>query len=87
MVEASIHPAGSDEDENDVDREDRAYSEYAKTDPIRRFQFDYDEHVALASVFPAAHVDGNKLTNKHSSRTYNNNNFNIIRRLDNIIYR
>ena len=62
LVETSVHPAGSDEDENAIDREDRAYSEYAKTDPIKRFQFDYDEHVALSSVFSAAHVDGNTLT-------------------------
>ena len=46
VIEISEPSHASDEDDNDVDREDRAYNEYAKTDPVRRFQFDYDEHVA-----------------------------------------
>ena len=60
---------------NEIDRDDQAYSEYTKTDPIRRFQFDYDEHVALVSVFPAAKVDGNTLTKKNPSHASSNNNF------------
>ena len=74
VVETSKHPPVSDEDKNEIDRDDRAYSEYAKTDPIRLFQFHYDEHVALASVFPAAKVDANTLHKKNPSHASNNNN-------------
>ena len=70
------HPLGSEEDENEIDRQDRAYNEYAKTDPIRRFQFDYDESVALANDNPAAALDGNSLTKKNPRNiSINNNNF------------
>ena len=52
---------GSDE-QNDIDRQDKEYCEFAKTDSIRRFQFDYDESVSLSSPCPAAHVDVIALT-------------------------
>ena len=74
-AETSEHPPVSDEDDNEIDKDDQAYSEYAKTDPIRRFQFDYDEHVALSSVFPADQVDGNTLTKKNASHSYSNKIF------------
>ena len=70
-----LNPPLLDEDDNDIDREDRAYSEYDKRYPIRRFQFDYDEHVVLASVLPAAQKDGNTLTKTNASRASNNYNF------------
>lgn len=62
--------SGSDEDENEIDKQDAAHNEYVQTDPIRRFQFDYDEHVALSNEFPAAHIDGHALTKKnHGNRS------------------
>ena len=64
VVQTSEHPPVSDKDANEICRENRAYSEYAQTDPIRRFQFDYDKYVALASVFPVAKVNGNTLTKR-----------------------
>ena len=59
-------------DDNVIDKEDKEHSEYVKTDNIRRFQFDYDEHVALADETPAAQLDGNALT---KSRTIGTDNF------------
>ena len=47
----------SSSEENEVDREDRDYAEFAQTDPVRRYQFDYDEHVVLADEMPAARID------------------------------
>lgn len=52
-------------DDNVIDKQDKEYSELAKTDPIRRFRFDYDKHVALADETPAAQLDGNALTKRN----------------------
>ena len=41
------------------------YQEYTKTDPIKKFQFDYDEHVALTREDPTAVFDANKVTKKN----------------------
>ena len=30
-----------------MDKEDREFDEYAKTDPIKKYQLEYDSHVAL----------------------------------------
>ena len=57
-----------------IDKQDKEYCEFAKTDPIRRFQFDYDEHVALADESPAAQLDGDALT-KNTLIGNNDNNF------------
>ena len=61
-----------DDEEDEIDEQDREYCDFAKTDPIRRFQFDYDESVALSSTCPAAQIDTNALTKKRISQ---NNNF------------
>ena len=66
------HSTNSSEPDNEIDKQDKDYNEYAKTDPIRSFQFDYDEHVALANEIPTAQLDGNTLTKKNP--TQNNNN-------------
>ena len=63
-----------DEEEDKIDQQDREYCDFAKTDRMRRFQFDYDENVALSSAVPAAQLDGNALTKKPRSQTSNNNN-------------
>ena len=60
-------------DEDVIDKLDKEYSEFAKTDPIRRFQFDYDEHVALANEMPEAQLDGDNLT--RCASTGNADNF------------
>ena len=54
----------SSNDENELDAQDKQYDEYVREDPIRRFQFNYDENVAMANDYPEAQVDGNALTKK-----------------------
>ena len=73
--ETSSHPSKSYGEEDDVDKQDEEYIEYAKTDPIRRFQFDYDEHIALSNINPAAQLDGNRLTKKKQGNSADTSNF------------
>ena len=71
----NVHLPQSDSDENEIDRQDREYHEYAKTDSIRRFQFDYDEHVALTCENPVAALDGNLLTKSNQRSLSDENQF------------
>ena len=54
------------DEENQIDRIDEENNEEIQKDPVRRYQFAYDEHVALASTCPVAHIDGNSLTKKQT---------------------
>ena len=58
--------------EDEMEKEDKEYNDYAKTDPIRKFQFDYDEHVALTRDDPTAVSDANRITKKSYSFEGNN---------------
>ena len=46
--------ANSSSDENEIDKQDKDYAEFVQTDPVRRYQFDYDERVTLADEMPTA---------------------------------
>ena len=48
------HVSHSDDALDNIKEE---YHEYARTDPIKKFQFDYDEHVALTREDPTASFD------------------------------
>ena len=61
-IEAEEQLSDSDNEPSAIEREDEDYNNFATTDPIRRFQFDYDEHVALSNDNPAAALDGHTLT-------------------------
>ena len=50
--------------DGELERVEEEYQEYAKTDPIKKFQFDYDEHVALTREDPTAVFDANKTQRK-----------------------
>ena len=53
------------ESEDEIEKEDEEYNEYTKTDPIKSYQFDYDERVALVREDPTAMFDGNRYTKKN----------------------
>ena len=75
MENAKNRKVTSDEEEDDeIDQQDKEYRYFAKTDLIRRFQFDYDETVALSSTCPAAQMDANALTKEVRPKS-NRNNF------------
>ena len=58
--------------DGELERVEEEYQEYTKTDPIKKFQFDYDEHVALTREDPTAVFDANKLTKKNYPAATNN---------------
>jgi len=70
----SLSPSNKS-DVDDIGQIDEEYIEYGKTDPIRRFQFDYDEKVALANELLSAQMDGDALTR---SKTTENRGDNFI---------
>ena len=58
--------------DDELERVEEEYQEYTKTDPIKKFQFDYDEHVALTREDPTAVFDANKVTKKNYHPASNN---------------
>ena len=50
-----------------MDAQDQEYDNYVREDPTRRFQFNYNENVAMANDFPEAQVDTNALTVKRNN--------------------
>ena len=66
--------SGSD---NEMDAQDKEYDEYVKEGPVRRFQFNYDENVAMANDYLEAETDGNVVIQKDPADVNLNNYANV----------